>query len=131
MMTIMAMVVKMVVMRGRSTKAVGVGVVQGKGPKHQYSVQKVEAVLEEWGRRGIVLKSDGEPALVDLKRAVRRRRVTTPRWRVAMMHRRAAANPRVAMRRTALCHLAAVLQSAPVRQLAATRRMAATQRALA
>ena len=57
------------------SKAVGSHAVPVKGVGDGYPPKRVIKTLDEWGRAGVVLKSDGEPAIMEMKReAVKRAR---------------------------------------------------------
>ena len=50
-----------------------------KGRGNPFNAKRIVKYLDEWGRGSVTLKSDGEPAIVDLKRAVKEIRVEDTR----------------------------------------------------
>ena len=58
-------------MKDRQSKAYASHAMPSKGTGDGYAAMRVIRTLDEWGRTEIVLKSDGEPAIVDLKRAIK------------------------------------------------------------
>ena len=67
--------VKVVVMKDRRTKAIASPTVPSKGGADEYNSKKVSALLDEWGRGDVALRSDSERSIVHLKSAVRQRRI--------------------------------------------------------
>ena len=65
---------KVIVMKGRVYKTVEHVTVPVKGAKDPYCVSKVRAVLGEWGKTEVAMKSVQGPATIDLKRAARESR---------------------------------------------------------
>ena len=66
---------KVTAMKDRTSKMVAGHLVPVKGTGHKYPLQRVVKTLDEWGRGDIILRSDDEPSIVDLKRAVKERRI--------------------------------------------------------
>jgi len=60
--------------KDRKTKAIAAHAMPCKGRGDGYPVERVVRTLDEWGRADIALKSDGEPAIKDLERAIKMRR---------------------------------------------------------
>ena len=67
--------VTILVMKDRSSKAIGAHPVPCKGTEHPYPTMRLTVTLDERVRNRIVITSDEEPAIVGLKRAVKERRI--------------------------------------------------------
>ena len=64
-------VIKILGVKDRNSKAVASHVVPSKGTRHPYPVKRVIRTLDEWGVGDINLKSDGEPAIMNVKAGIR------------------------------------------------------------
>ena len=57
--------------RDRVTKCIASHAMPCKGPAHEYPPKRIIKTLDEWGRADVTLKSDGEPAIVQVQNAVK------------------------------------------------------------
>ena len=62
---------KFLAIKDRKSRAVGSHSVPVKGVGDGYAVQRVVRTLDEWGRTSVVLRSDGENSISELKRKVK------------------------------------------------------------
>ena len=68
---------KAIVMRDQETGMVSSHLVESKGVKDTWVIEKLVEDIADWGHADIVLKTDGEPAIVALQGAIREKRTNT------------------------------------------------------
>ena len=61
---------KLVVMKDRRSKAIGVAAVPCKGAREEYTIRETNDVLDEWGRQAITRGSVTASSLDDFQRAL-------------------------------------------------------------
>ena len=66
--------VTMIVMRAKRTSMTAAFVCTAKGPEDKWIIKKLVETIDNWGQTKIILKNDGEPALVRVAEEVKRAR---------------------------------------------------------
>ena len=66
--------VKVLTMKEQTYSAYAFEPVPIKGAGHKHNVKMVIQIIKEWGLGDLVMKSDGEPAIIDVKRQMKEKR---------------------------------------------------------